>query len=239
MEEQKKEVTNLGKSDDQVQQDRKKNLLLKVLPIAISLPIRAISILVFVVALLVFTGWVLDVSVLTYLIPGKESMAFVSSVAFLFSGGMLFAFSFGLRASGWQYQIVEFFSLILSFLVVLMAFSEIILLPSERGYFGIAVENFASMSVAIPFLFVAMYGMTFLFSLQIFSRLGVLISAGLLLISSSALIGHILEQEHLYFVFAFGEIESAGISFLSTILFMLTGIAQLLLMKRVREYTSL
>jgi len=187
--------------------------------------------------IVILTSWIAGIPILTSLSPNLVSMKFFTAVSFLFSGIILFMFSYSEKKSSFSEILIAFFSfaiLLIMLLLIISAIFRIIIgveqLFIKEGYGTIksVTPGMPSIPTMINFILIALAGILAIFiplkikKVQIIT--GVIIGA----IGFVAVLGYIL---NIPFVYYYIEGINTGMALNTAILFVIIGIGLFLIGK--------
>ncbi|MEK6885558.1 MAG: hypothetical protein AABX17_01170 [Nanoarchaeota archaeon] len=203
----------------------------------------AITLIVFIAAIIVIMGWIFDIAVLKSILPGFVTMKFSTAVAFLISSIILLGVSQLFGSFAFNKRITLFFS------IILLLFMGYILVTTLLGISS-AIENLVikeaagailtvkpglpSTATMIDFVLISLAGLFSFYTkkTKILKIFAVIISISGL----SSIFGYIFNKPFLYFYF---ENISSAMALHTAFLFLIIGVAIWMLAGKMYEEKSI
>lgn len=211
----------------------------------ISILIKTISLFIVACGILVAGGWLFNIPVLTYIVPGFVTMKFTTAISFVCSGVIVYFMSesfLNKKDISMVLLPIPIFIIVLimgTFLISdilgIVTGVEVLFVEELSQVAGTFVPGKPSIGTVFNFILIITSGLLTIFNPVNLSRLISKIGFVMLLISLAALLGYILKIPELYYLIPY---KSTGMAIHTTFLFILIGICLVLLGKTKKTYEN-
>jgi len=193
---------------------------------------KVIAVLSILVGIMVIVGWFFDIGYLVSIFPGWPAMEFISAICFIFSGIIIFAIEREIHdRDELSSYIASLASLVIFLFVAILLASKVfgvavgieeLFIKEKPLAVKSVVSGQPSLFSTINFLFISICGFILLVKpkkyILFFSIMGGIVS----LVAVTAILGYVLDIPYMY---SYMPGLSNGMSFMSSLLFLLIGIS--------------